>query len=115
MLTTKLRHSHPALGLPQHRHDLRVRKSALLHPNLLVQNTEKILLPNPLEKRGDYPLTRRKICQTMKSSLQTEGAPSGRDISGRTPITVFKTGLPKPTPQKNEKSPPQKTNNQLAA
>jgi hypothetical protein len=43
-------------------------------------------------------------------------------MNGRTPITVFKAGLPKPTQQKKEnrgsakaKSPPQKTDNQLAA
>lgn len=46
---------HPALSPLQHRHDLRIRKSALLHPNLLVHNTETILFPNPLKNRGDYP------------------------------------------------------------
>ena len=39
----------------------------------------------------------------------------GRGMNGRTPITVFKAGLPKPTPTKKEKSPPQKPDNQLAA
>lgn len=39
----------------------------------------------------------------------------GRGMNGRTPITVYKAGLPKPTPQKKEKAPPQKTDNQLAA
>jgi transposase InsO family protein len=39
----------------------------------------------------------------------------GRGMNGRTPITVFKAGLPKPKPEKKEKSPPQKPDNQLAA
>jgi hypothetical protein len=39
----------------------------------------------------------------------------GRGMNGRTPATVFKAALPKPTPQKTEKSTPQKTDNQLAA
>jgi transposase InsO family protein len=39
----------------------------------------------------------------------------GRGMNGRTPITVFKAGLPKQTPPKKEKSPPQKPDNQLAA
>ena len=39
----------------------------------------------------------------------------GRGMNGRTPITVFKAGLPKPKPEKKEKTPPQKTDNQLAA
>jgi hypothetical protein len=37
----------------------------------------------------------------------------GRNMNGRTPIAVFKAGLPKPNPK--EKSPPQKPENQLAA
>jgi transposase InsO family protein len=39
----------------------------------------------------------------------------GRGMNGRTPATVFKAGLPKPTPHKKEKSPPQKPADQLAA
>ena len=39
----------------------------------------------------------------------------GRGMNGRTPVIVLNAGLPKPTPQKKEKSPPQKTDNQLAA
>jgi hypothetical protein len=43
----------------------------------------------------------------------------GRGMNGRTPITAFKAGLPKPRPEKptekKEKSPQQKTDNQLAA
>ena len=38
-----------------------------------------------------------------------------RGMNVRTPITVFTAGLPKPTPQKKEKTPPQKPDNQLAA
>jgi len=36
-------------------------------------------------------------------------------MNGRTPITVFMAGLPKPKPEKKEKSPPQKPDKQLAA
>ncbi len=43
-----------ALSPAQDRNDLRFREPALLHPNLLVQDTEKILPPNPLQKRVDY-------------------------------------------------------------
>jgi transposase InsO family protein len=52
----------------------------------------------------------------------TKRPQQGRGMNGRTPITVFKAGLPRPTQQKKEnrrsakaKSPPQKTDNQLAA
>lgn len=41
-----------ALSLVQDAHHLRVRKSALLHQNPLVYNTEKILLPEPPQKWG---------------------------------------------------------------
>ena len=54
-VTQSLAEAVRAFSLPQDRDDLRLRESALLHPNLLVQNTEKILLPNPLQNRGDYP------------------------------------------------------------
>lgn len=42
------------LRLTQDPHDLGVREPTLLHPNLLVRKTEKILRPNPLISRGDY-------------------------------------------------------------
>ncbi len=38
----------------------------------------------------------------------------GRGMNGRTPITVFKAGLPKTIPQKKEKTHPQKSDSQLA-
>ncbi|CCG43072.1 conserved hypothetical protein [Magnetospirillum molischianum DSM 120] len=44
-------------SLTQDPHDLGVREPTLLHPNLLVRKTEKILRPNPLISRGDYPST----------------------------------------------------------
>ncbi|CCG43002.1 hypothetical protein PHAMO_540002 [Magnetospirillum molischianum DSM 120] len=43
------------LRLTQDPHDLGVREPTLLHPNLLVRKTEKILRPHPLISRGDYP------------------------------------------------------------
>ncbi len=36
-------------------------------------------------------------------------------MNGKTPITDFTDGLPKPPYQKKEKSAPQKTENRLAA
>jgi hypothetical protein len=48
-------------------------------------------------------------------AYNTKRPHQGRGMNGRTPITVFKAGLPKPSPQTKEKSPPQKTENQLAA
>jgi len=48
-------------------------------------------------------------------TYNTKRPHQGRGMNGRTPITVLKAGLPKPTPKQKEKSPPQKPNNQLAA
>jgi hypothetical protein len=36
-------------------------------------------------------------------------------MNGKTPATAFIDGLPKPAPQRKEKSPPAKTPNQIAA
>jgi hypothetical protein len=36
-------------------------------------------------------------------------------MNGRTPVTVFKAGLPKPPQQKKEKSPTTKTETSIAA
>jgi hypothetical protein len=46
VLSAKLNSRNAGFSLLQHRHNLDFRKSALLHQNLLVPNTEKILLPN---------------------------------------------------------------------
>jgi transposase len=55
VLPAKIRDRHSAFSLAQNPDDLGLGKSALLHSNPLVDVTEKILLPNPLQKRGDYP------------------------------------------------------------
>jgi hypothetical protein len=39
----------------------------------------------------------------------------GCGMKGRTPATAFVEGLPKPHPEKKEKSPPEKSQKQLAA
>ena len=49
------------------------------------------------------------------AGYNTKRPHQGRGMNGRTPIALFNAGLPKPTQQKKEKSPPQKTANQLAA
>jgi hypothetical protein len=40
-------------------------------------------------------------------TYNTKRPHQGRGMNGRTPITVFTAGLPKPTPREKEKSPPQ--------
>lgn len=58
----------------------------------------------------------QKVLDDYIVTYNTKRPHQGRGMNGRTPITVFKAGLPKPTPQqKKEKSPIQKTDNQLAA
>ena len=57
----------------------------------------------------------QKVLDDYLVTYNTKRPHQGRGMNGRTPITVFKAGLPKPTPQKKEKSPPLKTDNQLAA
>jgi transposase InsO family protein len=39
----------------------------------------------------------------------------GRNMKGRTPQQVFTDGMPKPQPEKKEKSQPEKTQKQIAA
>jgi len=61
---------------------LRLGKSTLLHSNLLVDVTEKILLPNPLQKRGDYPgISFRSIGTTTDTELYIK---TTADISAKT-------------------------------
>ena len=55
MFTAKLSHRHAAFSLSQDRKDLGFTVSCHLHLNLLVYLAEKILLPQPLTFRGDYP------------------------------------------------------------
>lgn len=55
MLPAKVWDRNPAFGLAKHRDDLGLGKSTPLHSNLLVDVTEKILLPNPLKKWGITP------------------------------------------------------------
>jgi transposase InsO family protein len=57
----------------------------------------------------------QKVLDDYLATYNTKRPHQGRGMNGRTPITVFKAGLPKPTPQKKEKSPPQQQDNQLAA
>jgi transposase InsO family protein len=57
----------------------------------------------------------QKVLDDYLVTYNTRRPHQGRGMNGRTPITVFKAGLPKPPPQKKEKSPPPKTDNQLAA
>jgi transposase InsO family protein len=57
----------------------------------------------------------QKVLDEYLVAYNTKRPHQGRGMNGRTPITVFKAGLPKPSPQRKEKSPPQKTENQLAA
>jgi hypothetical protein len=53
MLAANIGNGYSALSLLQNTYDLGVGQSALLLQNLLVQNAEKILLPNPLPGRGN--------------------------------------------------------------
>ncbi len=57
----------------------------------------------------------QKVLDDYLVTYNTKRPQQGRDMNGRTPINVFKAGLPKLKPQKEEKSPPQKTDRQLAA
>jgi transposase InsO family protein len=61
----------------------------------------------------------QKVLDDYLVTYNTKRPHQGRGMNSRTPATVFKAGLPKQTPQKptekKEKSPPQKTDNQLAA
>ena len=70
MLPAKIRNWNPTFGLAQDRHDLHLGKSTLLHSNLLVDVTEKILLPNPLQKRGGLPCSVKLVCAHL---LPAEG------------------------------------------
>ncbi|WP_268869803.1 ISAs1 family transposase [Magnetospirillum molischianum] len=54
MLAAQRQDRDTLLRLTQDPHDLGVREPTLLHPNLLVRKTEKILRPHPLISRGDY-------------------------------------------------------------
>ena len=57
----------------------------------------------------------QKVLDDYLVTYNTKRPHQGRGMNGRTPITAFKAGLPKPKPEKKEKSPPQKTDSQLAA
>ena len=90
------------------------------HSNGIVERFHRTLLDEHFRVEG-----RRTWFETideMQVSLDdylvtynTRRPHQGRSMNGRTPVTAFKVGLPKPTPQKKEKSPSHKTNNQLAA
>ena len=56
MLAAQLSHGHATLGLAQDRKDLGFAVSCHLHLNLLMHLAEKILRPQPLTFRGDYPV-----------------------------------------------------------
>ena len=57
----------------------------------------------------------QKVLDDYLVTYNTRRPHQGRGMNGRTPVTVFKAGLPKQTPEKKEKAPPQKSDNQLAA
>jgi transposase InsO family protein len=57
----------------------------------------------------------QKVLDDYLVTYNTKRPHQGRGMNGRTPITVFKAGLSKPTPAKKEKSPHPKPDNQLAA
>jgi hypothetical protein len=57
----------------------------------------------------------QKVLDEYLVIYNTRRPHQGRGMNGRTPITVFKAGLPKPTPQKKEKAQAPKPDNQLAA
>jgi transposase InsO family protein len=57
----------------------------------------------------------QKVLDDYLVTYNTKRPHQGRGMNGRTPITVFRAGLPKQPQQKKEKSPPQKTENKLAA
>ena len=61
----------------------------------------------------------QKVLGDYLVTYNTKRPHQGRGMNGRTPLIVSKAGLAKTTPQmpkeKREKSPPQKTENQLAA
>jgi hypothetical protein len=57
----------------------------------------------------------QKVLDEYLAAYNTKRPHQGRGMNGRTPIAVFMAGLPKPTPKQKEKSPPQKTDDQLAA
>jgi len=57
----------------------------------------------------------QKVLDEYLVNYNTRRPHQGRGMNGRTPIAIFKAGLPKPTPEKKEKSPPEKTGNQIAA
>lgn len=55
------------------------------------------------------------VLDVYLAGYNTKRPHQGRNMKGRTPLAAFTAGLPKPTPQKKEKLPPQKTENQIAA
>jgi transposase InsO family protein len=64
----------------------------------------------------------QKVLDDYLVTYNTKRPHQGRGMNGRTPITVFKAGLPKPTQKQKEnrrsakaKSPPQKPETNLAA
>jgi transposase InsO family protein len=57
----------------------------------------------------------QKVLDDYLVTYNTKRPHQGRGMNGRTPITVFKAGLPKPTPKQKEKSPKKKPEHQLAA
>jgi transposase InsO family protein len=57
----------------------------------------------------------QKVLDDYLVTYNTKRPHQGRGMNGRTPITVFTAGLPKPTQQNKETSPPQKPENQIAA
>jgi transposase InsO family protein len=57
----------------------------------------------------------QKVLDEYLVTYNTKRPHQGRGMNGRTPITVFKAGLPKPSQQKKEKTPPLKTETTLAA
>lgn len=57
----------------------------------------------------------QKVLDEYLVAYNTRRPHQGRGMNGRTPITVFKAGLPKQLPKQKEKAPPQKPDDQLAA
>ncbi|PXW73713.1 hypothetical protein BZA02_1331 [Ruegeria sp. P4] len=91
MLPIKFRHSHTALGLTKHSHNLRLGETALSHSNLLGSRYEKILLPHPFNFREDYPWffgkygQSRAICSSVSQKRLLITLPKVWELESRSP------------------------------
>jgi transposase InsO family protein len=102
--------------------DIEHRTTRVKRPqsNGIVERLHRTLLDEHFRVEG-----RRTWFETideMQASLDdylvtynTKRPHQGRGMNGRTPVTVFKSGLPRTTPQQKEKAPPKKPADQLAA